>query len=55
MLALLLVHYCRGIKSFLTVDSIPEKVEMINNRTSCIRNDYIEKCLPEKNKSDRNV
>ena len=30
------------------VDIIPEKVEMINNRTSPIKDDYIEKFLTEK-------
>ena len=31
------------------VDIIPEKVEMINNRKSPIKDDYIEKYLAEKN------
>ena len=30
------------------VDIIPEKVDMINNRKSPIQDDYIEKCLAEK-------
>ena len=31
------------------VDIVPEKVELINNRKSPIRDDYIEKYLAEKN------
>lgn len=31
-----------------TVDIIPEKVELINNRKSTIQDDYIEKYLAEK-------
>ena len=32
-----------------TVDIIPEKVEMINNKKSPIQDDYIEMYLAEKN------
>ena len=33
----------------MAVDIIPEKVELINNRKSPIQDEYIEKCLAEKN------
>ena len=43
-----LPHYYHSIIKYGSVDIIPEKVELINNRKSPIQDDYIEKYLAEK-------
>ena len=47
MLVLVFAIFLAQHNEVITVDIIPEKVEMINNKKSPIQDDYIEKYLDE--------